>query len=85
MCHLVDHKLVDPEIVADGANTLADMRLMVTGSAAMPVSVNEKWKNLTGHTLLEVRDEVVLKSKNACNPPDYVLMLIYFTDFRGME
>eukprot|EP01083_Nonionella_stella_P004413 12756_1 len=29
------------------------MRLMVTGSAAMPVSTNEKWKNLTGHTLLE--------------------------------
>ncbi|KAL7526802.1 hypothetical protein ACHAXR_001662, partial [Thalassiosira sp. AJA248-18] len=49
-----EHNVIDPNIVADGAKTLADMRLMITGSAAMPVSVNEKWKKLTGHTLLEV-------------------------------
>ncbi len=28
-------------------------RLMVSGSAALPVSVLEKWKSITGHTLLE--------------------------------
>lgn len=26
---------------------------MVSGSAALPLSVLEKWKNITGHTLLE--------------------------------
>ncbi len=31
----------------------ANMRLMVSGSAALPVSVLEKWKNISGHTLLE--------------------------------
>ncbi len=29
------------------------MRLMVSGSAALPVSTFEKWKDITGHTLLE--------------------------------
>ncbi|XP_059081517.1 malonate--CoA ligase ACSF3, mitochondrial-like [Tigriopus californicus] len=29
------------------------IRLMVSGSAALPVPVLEKWKSLTGHTLLE--------------------------------
>ncbi len=32
---------------------LQDMRLMVSGSAALPVSVLEKWKEISGHTLLE--------------------------------
>jgi malonyl-CoA/methylmalonyl-CoA synthetase len=31
----------------------AKMRLMVSGSAALPVSVFEKWKTVSGHTLLE--------------------------------
>lgn len=32
-------------------------RLMVSGSAALPLPVLEKWKGITGHTLLEeVRD-----------------------------
>ena len=31
----------------------AKMRLMVSGSAALPVSVFEKWKAISGHTLLE--------------------------------
>lgn len=34
-------------------NTLRPMRLMVSGSAALPVSVLERWQRLTGHTLLE--------------------------------
>lgn len=32
---------------------LKDMRLMVSGSAALPVSVLEKWQQISGHTLLE--------------------------------
>ncbi|CAM5094042.1 unnamed protein product [Natator depressus] len=30
-----------------------NFRLMVSGSAALPVQVLERWKNITGHTLLE--------------------------------
>ena len=33
--------------------TLRPMRLHVSGSAALPVSVLQRWKSLTGHTLLE--------------------------------
>src|SRR3712207_1321939 len=29
------------------------LRLMVSGSAALPVSVFERWRGITGHTLLE--------------------------------
>lgn len=32
---------------------LKQMRLMVSGSAALPVSVLEKWQEISGHTLLE--------------------------------
>jgi malonyl-CoA/methylmalonyl-CoA synthetase len=31
----------------------AKMRLMVSGSAALPIQVLEKWKNISGHFLLE--------------------------------
>ncbi len=31
----------------------AKLRLMVSGSAALPVSTLERWKEITGHTLLE--------------------------------
>jgi malonyl-CoA/methylmalonyl-CoA synthetase len=34
-------------------DTLKPMRLQVSGSAALPTSVHEKWKALTGQTLLE--------------------------------
>lgn len=33
--------------------TLKKFRLMVSGSAALPVSVLEQWKTISGHTLLE--------------------------------
>ena len=33
--------------------TLKSFRLMVSGSAALPVSTLEKWKKISGHTLLE--------------------------------
>ena len=32
---------------------LKDFRLMVSGSAALPVSVLEQWRTISGHTLLE--------------------------------
>ena len=35
------------------ANTLKPMRLQVSGSAALPVSIMNKWESLTGHRLLE--------------------------------
>jgi malonyl-CoA/methylmalonyl-CoA synthetase len=35
------------------SETLSKFRLMVSGSAALPVSVMEKWKNISHHTLLE--------------------------------
>jgi malonyl-CoA/methylmalonyl-CoA synthetase len=35
------------------SDNLSRFRLMVSGSAALPVSVMEKWKTISGHTLLE--------------------------------
>lgn len=35
------------------SNALKDFRLMVSGSAALPTSVLEKWREISGHTLLE--------------------------------
>ena len=32
---------------------VGDLRLMVSGSAALPIPVLERWRELTGHTLLE--------------------------------
>lgn len=34
-------------------NAMSKFRLMVCGSAALPVSIMEKWKVISGHTLLE--------------------------------
>jgi malonyl-CoA/methylmalonyl-CoA synthetase len=34
-------------------SVLKKFRLMVSGSAALPVSIMEKWKNISNHTLLE--------------------------------
>lgn len=35
------------------SSVLKDFRLMVSGSAALPVSTLEQWKEISGHTLLE--------------------------------
>lgn len=35
------------------SRALASFRLMVSGSAALPISVLEKWRSISGHTLLE--------------------------------
>ncbi|MES2437788.1 MAG: acyl-CoA synthetase [Verrucomicrobiota bacterium] len=40
----------DPDAVRNG---FGSMRLMVSGSAALPASVHEKWRILTGQSLLE--------------------------------
>ena len=43
-----------PKLVESAVdNTLRPMRLMVSGSAALPVSSFQRWKELTGQTLLE--------------------------------
>lgn len=55
MIEAAEHNVLESGIVSDATKTLSEMRLMISGSAALPVSLNEKWKNLTGHILLEVR------------------------------
>ncbi len=53
------HKLIAYwETLPDGERSdiyqnLSKLRLMVSGSAALPVSVMEKWKEISGHILLE--------------------------------
>ncbi len=42
-----------PERRARLSRACASLRLMVCGSAALPVSTLERWKEITGHTLLE--------------------------------
>jgi len=42
-----------PEHRADLTEACARLRLMVSGSAALPVSILERWKEISGHTLLE--------------------------------
>jgi malonyl-CoA/methylmalonyl-CoA synthetase len=38
---------------ADLTRACASLRLMVSGSAALPVSILQRWKEISGHTLLE--------------------------------
>jgi malonyl-CoA/methylmalonyl-CoA synthetase len=42
-----------PERRARLSQSCAKLRLMVSGSAALPVGTLERWKEITGHTLLE--------------------------------
>ena len=42
-----------PERRAALSQACAKLRLMVSGSAALPVSTLERWKEISGHTLLE--------------------------------
>jgi len=42
-----------PERRAALSRAAAKLRLMVSGSAALPVSTLERWREITGHTLLE--------------------------------
>ena len=43
----------DPELVRKGAAGARSLRLMVSGSMALPTPVLTRWRELTGHTLLE--------------------------------
>ncbi len=43
----------DEPVLLKRHDFFSTFRLMVSGSAALPVSVLEKWKEITGHTLLE--------------------------------
>ncbi|XWK90144.1 MAG: acyl-CoA synthetase [Phormidium sp.] len=51
------------------SNGCAKMRLMVSGSAALPVKVLEKWQNISGHFLLERygMTEIGMALSNALN------------------
>lgn len=44
---------LDPETNQKLQERFGHFRLMVSGSAALPVSVLDQWKTITGHTLLE--------------------------------
>src|SRR5271166_1109336 len=44
---------LSPEKRAILSRAAAQLRLMVSGSAALPVSILERWREITGHTLLE--------------------------------
>lgn len=46
------HKASETEKIAM-QNACKSMRLMISGSAALPVSILEEWKNISGHFLLE--------------------------------
>ncbi|MCB1035059.1 MAG: AMP-binding protein, partial [Acidobacteria bacterium] len=55
----VYHRLIQafdaqpPERQADLSEAASRLRLMVSGSAALPVPVLERWREITGHVLLE--------------------------------
>ncbi len=50
IAHLDQAAEVDRRRFREG---VGDMRLMVSGSAALPIPVLERWRELSGHTLLE--------------------------------
>ncbi len=47
------YETLDRENQQSVSESLSKFRLMVSGSAALPVSVLEKWKEISGHILLE--------------------------------
>lgn len=47
------YKELSKEKQTEISNALKDFRLMVSGSAALPVSVLEQWRQISSHTLLE--------------------------------
>ncbi len=42
-----------PPVQREWSRGAAELRLMVSGSAALPVATLERWREITGHTLLE--------------------------------
>ena len=53
LIELHDEGGLTEEEKAAGAEAMRKLRLMVSGSAALPMSVLERWREITGHTLLE--------------------------------
>ena len=50
---IVAWEAASPERRAQLSEACSSLRLMVSGSAALPVSTLERWKQISGHTLLE--------------------------------
>lgn len=50
---IAHYQTLDPNTRAELSHRLKKFRLMVSGSAALPVSVLEQWREISGHTLLE--------------------------------
>ncbi len=50
---IADWEAASPARRAELSQACATLRLMVSGSAALPVSTLERWKEISGHTLLE--------------------------------
>jgi malonyl-CoA/methylmalonyl-CoA synthetase len=50
---ITDWEQATPAEQAEMSEACGRLRLMVSGSAALPVSVLERWKEITGHVLLE--------------------------------
>lgn len=50
---IAQYELLPIEDQKEISNQLEQFRLMVSGSAALPISVLEKWKGISGQTLLE--------------------------------
>jgi len=51
---MIEHfELIDEDKKEKWQQGMKKMRLMVSGSAALPIPVLEKWKSISGHTLLE--------------------------------
>jgi malonyl-CoA/methylmalonyl-CoA synthetase len=46
-------QVLDKTTQLEIGTALSKMRLMVSGSAALPISILEKWQKISGHTLLE--------------------------------
>ena len=50
IAHFEELSTTEQQLISESLNRF---RLMVSGSAALPVSTLEKWRNISGHTLLE--------------------------------
>jgi malonyl-CoA/methylmalonyl-CoA synthetase len=53
MIQCVNDKTIDPATLQSALKQVRGMRLMVSGSAALPTPVLHSWRALTGHQLLE--------------------------------
>ncbi|CAN4115719.1 unnamed protein product [Withania somnifera] len=47
------YEAMDPELKAASASAARNLRLMMSGSSALPLPVMQQWETITGHRLLE--------------------------------